>query len=96
MSFSLFGKSSGSFDFAFDLVGQMVIPAFVIGPDRKVLAWNEACEELTGLKATLPNGSIILYNGYVSLNQTPSFTKGQLMVVKATFSLQGLPIRYAS
>ena len=51
---------------------------------------------LTGLKATLPNGSIILYNGYVSLNQTPSFTKGQLMVVKATFSLQGLPIRYAS
>ena len=51
---------------------------------------------LTGLKATMPNGSIILYNGYVSLTETPSFTKGQIMTVKATFSLQGLPIRYAS
>jgi hypothetical protein len=51
---------------------------------------------LTGLRATLPNGSVILYNGYVSLTETPSFTKGQVMQVKATFSLQGLPVRYAS
>lgn len=52
--------------------------------------------ELVALKATLPSGSIILYNGYVSFNETPTMTKNQLMGVKATFSLQGLPVRYAS
>lgn len=51
---------------------------------------------LTGLKATMPNGSVLLYNGYVSLNSTPSMTKGSVMACQATFSLQGKPVRYAS
>lgn len=51
---------------------------------------------LTGLKMTMPNGSILLYNGYVSFNETPTMAKGSVMAVKATFSLQGLPVRYAS
>lgn len=50
---------------------------------------------LVGLKAVLPTGSIILYNGYVSFNETPTMTKNQLMGVRATFSLQGRPVRYA-
>jgi hypothetical protein len=49
---------------------------------------------LTGLKATLPNGSILLYNGYVSFDETPSMTKNQVMACKGTFSLQGRPVRY--
>lgn len=48
------------------------------------------------LKLTLPDGSIILYNGVVSFNETPSLNKGQVMQVRATFSLQGRPTRYAS
>ena len=48
------------------------------------------------LGATLPDGSKILYNGYVSFNETPSMTKNQLMAVTATFSLQSRPVRYAS
>lgn len=48
----------------------------------------------TGLRASLPNGSIILYNGIVSMDETPSFTKNQVMAVKASFSLQGKPVRY--
>lgn len=51
---------------------------------------------LTGLKCTLPDGSLILYNGYVSFNETPSMTKNQVMACQATFSLQGKPVRYAS
>jgi len=51
---------------------------------------------LVGLRATLPNGSLILFNGYVSFNETPTMTKGQVMGVKATFNLQGRPVRYAS
>ena len=51
---------------------------------------------LVGLRATLPNGSLILFNGYVSFNETPTMTKGQIMGVKTTFNLQGRPVRYAS
>ena len=51
---------------------------------------------LTGLKCTLPDGSIIVYNGYVSLNETPTMTKNSIMAVTATFSLQGRPVRFAS
>lgn len=51
---------------------------------------------LTPLRATLPNSSKLLYNGYVSLNETPSMTKNQLMAVTATFSLQSRPVRYAT
>ena len=52
--------------------------------------------ELVALKATMPNGSVILYNGYVSFNETPTMAKNSVMVVNATFSLQGRPVRYAA
>ena len=52
--------------------------------------------ELVALKATMPNGSVILYNGYVSFNETPTMTKNSVMVVNATFSLQGPPVGYAA
>ncbi len=52
--------------------------------------------ELTALRATLPNGSKLLYAGYVSFNETPSMTKNQVMAVTATFSLQSRPVRYSS
>lgn len=48
------------------------------------------------LKIAMPDGSFILYQGYVSFNETPSVTKGQVMQVKATFSLLSRPVRYAS
>lgn len=51
---------------------------------------------LVGLKATLPDSSLILYNGYVSFNETPSMTKNSVMACQATFSLQGRPVRYSA
>lgn len=47
-------------------------------------------------KAQMPNGSVILYYGYVSLNPTPSMTKGSVMACAATFSLMSPPVRYAA
>jgi hypothetical protein len=52
--------------------------------------------DLVGLVATMPHGSVILYNGYLSFNETPTMTKNNIMVVQATFSLQGRPVRYAA
>lgn len=49
---------------------------------------------LRALRVNLPDGSVLLYNGIVSFNETPTMTKGQVMTVKATFSLQGRPVRY--
>lgn len=62
------------------------------------IALKNAAESrsLVALKATLPSGSLILYNGYVSFNETPTMTKGQVMACQATFSLQGKPVRYAA
>lgn len=48
------------------------------------------------LKLAMPDGSFVLYQGYVSFNETPTLNKGQVMQVKATFSLQSRPVRYAS
>jgi hypothetical protein len=46
------------------------------------------------IRLSLPNGSIILYNGYISLNKTPSLTVNQVMAVEATISLLAEPVRY--
>jgi len=48
------------------------------------------------VKATLPSGSLLLYNGYVTLNKTPSMTKNQIMALSSTLSLTSEPQRYAS
>lgn len=50
----------------------------------------------TALRATLPTGSVILYNGIYAFDETPSLTKGNLMSVKAGIALQGRPVRYAA
>lgn len=47
------------------------------------------------LIVTLPNQSVILYNTLVSLNETPTLTKNEVMAVTATFSLRAPPVRYA-
>ena len=49
---------------------------------------------MRALRVNLPDGSVLLYNGIVSFNETPTMTKGQVMAVTATFSLQGRPVRY--
>lgn len=46
------------------------------------------------VKITLPDGSIILYNAYISLNRTPSLTVNTLMECQVTLSLLAEVVRY--
>lgn len=48
------------------------------------------------VRATLPSGSVIIYNAYVSLNKTPSMTADQVMAVEVTLSLLAEPVRYSA
>ena len=55
-----------------------------------------ASRAITALRATMPQGGFILYNGIFAFDETPSLTKGNLMAVKAGVALQGRPVRYAT
>lgn len=48
------------------------------------------------VRITLPSGSTILYNAYISLNKTPSLTVNELMACEVTLSLLAEVVRYAS
>lgn len=48
------------------------------------------------VRATLPNGSIILYNAYISLNKTPSMDINEIMSCEVTLSFLAEPVRYTS
>lgn len=46
------------------------------------------------IKVTLPSGGILSYNGYVSLNRTPTLTINELMACQATISMLAEAVRY--
>lgn len=52
--------------------------------------------EARAVRVALSNGSFIYYNGYVSVNKTPSLTVNELSAVELTFSFLNEPVRYAS
>lgn len=47
-----------------------------------------------GVRITLPSGSILLYNCYISLNKTPSLSVNELMACEVTMSMLNEPVRY--
>jgi hypothetical protein len=47
------------------------------------------------VRITLPGGSVLVYNAYISLNKTPSLTVNEIMAVEVTLSLLAEPVRYA-
>jgi len=75
--------------------------AFEIGDDPSLPHHNalknaSATRAMTAVIGVLPSGSVLLYNGIFSFDETPTMSKGQIMTVKAGFALQGKPTRYAS
>ena len=70
------------------IADDQTLPGFIA---MKAVAQTRA---LTGLRASLPNGSVLFYNGYVNLDETPSMTKNQVMGCRGGFSLQSRPVRY--
>lgn len=70
--------------------------------DDTTLSWYALVEAANddrdprALRLTLPNGNIILYNGYVSLTKTPSLTVNQPLTLSMSVSLLNEPVRYTS
>lgn len=48
---------------------------------------------LTAIRLSLVDGSSVLYNGIISLNESPNVTKGQVVSVRASIALQSRPVR---
>ncbi len=53
-----------SFDLGAELIRQLVVPAFLLGRDGRVTHWNEACEKLTGLRASQVIGTSDHWRGF--------------------------------
>ena len=60
------GQKPRAFAFAgaVPIINMMEVPAFVLDADRKVMAWNAALEELTGLKANRVLGTQDHWQGF--------------------------------
>lgn len=48
------------------------------------------------IRFALPGSGFIFYNGFVSVNETPTTTQNEVMSVQMTLSMQGRATRYAS
>ncbi|MDH1234486.1 phage tail protein [Stutzerimonas stutzeri] len=75
--------------------------AMTIGDDAE-LPWYSILSDANddriprAVSVVLPSGSAIYYNGYVTLNKTPTLTKNELMGLQSTVSLTSEPMRYAA
>jgi hypothetical protein len=75
--------------------------AMTIGDDAE-LPWYGILSDANddriprAVSVVLPSGSAIYYNGYVTLNKTPTLTKNELMGLQSTVSLTSEPMRYAA
>ena len=70
--------------------------------DDTTLAWYALAKAASdsgddiAIKVTLKNGNILLYNGILTLTETPSLAINEAMLLSVTMSLQGQPTRYTS
>ncbi|WP_110947386.1 phage tail protein [Pseudomonas bohemica] len=68
--------------------------------DDPLLAYVPVCEaadedkEARVVRLTLPNGSVIYYNAYVSITSTPTLSRNNIMTRVITLSLAARPTRY--
>lgn len=46
------------------------------------------------VRILLPNGGVLLYNAYISMNKTPKLSVNEIMTVEITLSLLTEPVRY--
>lgn len=65
------------------------------------LAWFAALEDvtnkqlLTAMRETLPDGTVLLYTGYIAFNKSPSRTRNENMTVSAVMTINSDIVRYA-
>lgn len=72
---------------------------FTLGDDSS-LGWYSVVKAAsdagtpTAFRLSLKNGDILYYNGYVSMDETPSLTLNQGMAISVTLTLVALQTRY--
>lgn len=57
-------KPDASLTFAIRLMQDLVVPTFVLDPQRRVIIWNKACERLTGVPAFEVVGTTEHWRGF--------------------------------
>ncbi|TDV70190.1 phage tail protein [Pseudomonas sp. LP_7_YM] len=68
--------------------------------DDPLLPYVAVCEtadqdkDARALRLTLPNGSVMYYNAYVSITSTPTLSRNNIMTRVITLSLASRPTRY--
>lgn len=74
---------------------------FSIADDPTLAGYILAAEadddgEPRAVRIVLPNNSVLLYNCYITLNETPTLTVDEIMACEVTLSMLNKPVRYAS
>lgn len=65
-------------------------------PHNAVLQAATDTQSVVAVRAVLPSGAPIFYNGFAGFNPNPTMSKGSAMTVTCGLALQGRPVRYAS
>lgn len=65
-------------------------------PHNAILQAATDTQAVTAIRVVLVSGAPLLYNGVLGFNPSPSFTKGQGMVVKCGVALRSRVNRYAA
>ncbi|MGZ3181025.1 MAG: GGDEF domain-containing protein [Telluria sp.] len=73
--------------FANKLMEMLAIPAFVLGPDSRVIIWNRACERLTGVPAREMLGTRDHWRAFYDV---PRPTLADLVIERRTLDLASL------
>lgn len=80
-------KSDASLSFAIRLMQDLVVPTFVLDPQRRVIIWNKACERLTGVAAEEVLGSSEHWRGFYD---QPRYCLADILALGQTEALSTL------
>ena len=98
-NFAQFGWLEDDFERQLPTTRSAASLSITIGDDPTLPGYQAAAKasdsgEEGPLRIVLKNSSVILFNGYASLNKTPSLTRNEIMTVNMSYAMSGLPTRY--
>lgn len=80
-------KPDASLTFAIRLMQDLVVPTFVLDPERNVIIWNKACERLTGVSAQEVIGTTEHWRGFYD---EPRYCLADILALGQTEELSAL------
>lgn len=80
-------KPDASLTFAIRLMQDLVVPTFVLDPERRVIIWNKACERLTGVPAFEVIGTTEHWRGFYD---EPRYCLADILALGQTEELSSL------